>query len=53
MARFYGQNIEILHKKCHVDIHPCYTEYIHVTDATMQRYANKRCSIKLKEVRLN
>ena len=53
MARFYGQNIEMLHKKCHVDIHPCYTEYIHVMcikRCSMQLYTNERCSIKLKAV---
>ena len=48
MARFYGQNSEILHKKCHVDIHPCYTEYIHVTGALK----DVRCNvIQTKDVR--
>ena len=54
MARFYGQFIEISLNQCHVYIHPFCTEYIPVMynkRCSMQRYASKRCSIKLKDVR--
>ena len=54
LARFYGQNIEIPLNQSHVNLHPFYTKYIPVMynkRCLMQRYASKRCSIKLKEVR--
>ena len=54
MAHVYGQNIEISLNQCHVYILSFYTEYIPVMynkRCSMQRYASKTCSIKLKEVR--
>ena len=54
MAREYGQNIEISLNQCHLNIHHFYTKYIPVMyneRCSMQRYASKRCSIKLKELR--
>ena len=54
VACFYGQNIAISLNQCHVYIHPFYTEYIPIMYSkrcSMQRYASKICSIKLKEVR--
>ena len=55
-ARYYGQNIEISLNQCHVYIHPFYTEYIPVMRnkrCSMQRYAGKRCTIKLKDEEAN
>ena len=56
MARNYGQNIKISLNQCHLNIHHFYTKYIPVMyneRCSMQRYASKRCSIKLKDEETN